>query len=74
MTVITLDQNYKRYRNLGQNLKKIDSHGKIYIPKLIRDIFRGYRFWVYVEGGKIILDPIKLDDFSEVNEDEDHQS
>jgi len=45
-----------------QRLKKFDRNGKIYIPAFIRQLFRGYRFYVLVDGGKIVLDPIKIDD------------
>ncbi|MEM5868305.1 MAG: hypothetical protein QXG39_10355 [Candidatus Aenigmatarchaeota archaeon] len=43
-------------------LYKFDKRGKIYVPSLFRRLFRGYRFAVYVESGKIVLDPIKIDD------------
>ncbi|MEM0503328.1 MAG: hypothetical protein QXT58_01310 [Archaeoglobaceae archaeon] len=43
-------------------LYKFDKRGKIYVPSLFRRLFHGYRFAVYVEDGKIVLDPIKIDD------------
>jgi len=52
----------KKLSNSGQKLVKIDKYGRIYIPKVIRDFFQGYRFFVLVSDGKIILDPIKLED------------
>ncbi|MEM0303155.1 MAG: hypothetical protein QXI54_08325 [Archaeoglobaceae archaeon] len=42
-------------------LYKFDNHGKIYVPSLFRRLFHGYRFAVYVESGKIVLDPVKID-------------
>ncbi|MEM2030757.1 MAG: hypothetical protein QXV35_05370 [Archaeoglobaceae archaeon] len=42
-------------------LYKFDKHGKIYVPSLFRRLFHGYRFAVYVESGKIILDPVKVE-------------
>ncbi|MEM4566572.1 MAG: hypothetical protein QXD49_08260 [Archaeoglobaceae archaeon] len=40
---------------------KFDKRGKIYVPALIRKLFRGHRFAVYVESGKIVLDPVKIE-------------
>ncbi len=43
-------------------LVKIGKDGKIYIPKIFRELFKGYRFAIMVEEGKIILDPVKVED------------
>ena len=40
-------------------LRKIYRDGKIYIPSRIRRQFRGCLFNVYIENGKIVLDPVK---------------
>ena len=42
-------------------LYKFDKHGKIYVPAFIRKLFHGYRFAVYVESGKIVFDPVKIE-------------
>lgn len=49
-----------------RKLIRIDNSGKLYVPAFIRKLFEGYRFYLYVENGKIILDPVKIDDFDEV--------
>ncbi|RLI73858.1 hypothetical protein DRP04_15320, partial [Archaeoglobales archaeon] len=46
-------------------LKRFDSNGKIYIPKFVRELFRGCYFAIEVVDGKIVLDPIKIEDFEE---------
>lgn len=51
---------------------KIDNSGKLYVPVFIRKLFEGYCFYPYVENGKLVFDPVKVDDFSEeVDEFED---
>jgi bifunctional DNA-binding transcriptional regulator/antitoxin component of YhaV-PrlF toxin-antitoxin module len=40
-------------------LRKIYADGKIYIPSSIRKQFKGCLFDVYIENGKIVLDPVK---------------
>lgn len=57
----------KKYKttDFSSKLHKIDKSGKIYIPSLIRKLFKGYLFFVLVENGKIILDPVKIEDFEE---------
>jgi len=42
-------------------LYKFDKHGKIYVPAFIRKLFHSHRFAVYVESGKIVLDPVKVE-------------
>jgi|GEM_PF-4863168 len=42
-------------------LYKFDNHGKIYVPSFIRKLFHSHRFAVYVESGKIVLDPVKVE-------------
>jgi len=42
-------------------LYKFDKHGKIYVPAFIRKLFHSHRFAVYVESGKIVLDPVKIE-------------
>ena len=55
-----------------RKLVKIDNSGKLYVPAFIRKLFEGYRFYPYVENGKLVFDPIKVDDFPrEVEEHED---
>lgn len=49
----------------GKKLRKFDSNGKIYFPKFIRELFRGYYFSIEVVDGKIVLDPVKIEDFCE---------
>jgi len=46
-------------------LKRFDSNGKIYIPKFVRELFRGYHFSIEVVDGKIVLDPVKIENFEE---------
>jgi len=50
---------YKKYSIYSQRLQKPDKYGRIYLPAFVRKIFRGYLFFVVVENGKIVLDPIK---------------
>ena len=57
-----LPSEYKKSPKLVQKLRKFDSNGKIYFPKFIRQLFKGCRFYVLVEDGKIVLDPVKVDD------------
>ena len=42
-------------------LYKFDKRGKIYVPSFIRKLFHSHRFAVYVESGKIVLDPVKIE-------------
>jgi len=44
-----------------ERLQIFDRAGKIYIPKDIRDQFRGYVFYITINNGKIVLDPIKIE-------------
>ena len=60
--MIGLNLKNKNISKLGQKLLKFDKNGKIYFPSLIRRIFRDYHFYLEIEGGKIVLDPIKVDD------------
>ncbi|GEM_PF-5003442 len=57
-----LEKDNKKISNRSQKLQKIDRFGRIYIPSFIRTLFRDYRFFVVVESGKIVLDPVKIDD------------
>jgi len=43
-------------------LQTFDKMGRIYIPKEIREQFKGCYFWIEVVDGKIVLDPIKVDE------------
>ncbi|MBO8180913.1 MAG: hypothetical protein H0Z19_10660 [Archaeoglobus sp.] len=53
----------------SRRLIKIDKTGKLYVPAFIRKIFEGYRFYPYVENGKLVFDPVKVDDdLKEVSE------
>lgn len=45
-----------------KKLQVFDKNGKVYIPKEIREQFSNCVFWVDVENGKIMLDPIKVED------------
>ena len=42
-------------------LYKFDKRGTIYVPAFIRKLFHSHRFAVYVESGKIVLDPVKIE-------------
>jgi len=44
-----------------ERLQKFDRIGRIYIPKEIRDQFKGHVFFITVVDGKIVLDPIKIE-------------
>jgi len=44
-----------------ERFQKIDEKGRIYIPKDIRKQFRDCYFYITVENGKIVLDPVKID-------------
>jgi len=56
----------------SRRLIKIDKTGKLYVPAFIRKMFEGYRFYPYVENGKLVFDPVKVEDFQEeVDEFED---
>ena len=60
------------FNNITKRRKLVtfNSNGAIYFPKLIREIFKGYYFTIEVSGGKIILDPIKIeDDWGVMNHD-----
>ena len=46
-------------------LKTFDSNGRIYFPRFIRELFKGYYFSIEVVDGKILLDPVKIEDFEE---------
>jgi len=48
-----------------QRLVKFDASGRIYIPKLIRKLFRDCYFHIEVQNGKIILNPVKLDELED---------
>ena len=52
---------YIKLFKLSQKPQKLDKYGRIYIPKLIRDIFRDYQFRILVLDGKIVLDPIRME-------------
>jgi hypothetical protein len=41
---------------------KFDKNGKIYFPAFVRKIFRDYHFYLEIEGGKLVLDPVKVED------------
>ena len=45
-----------------QKLRTFDKYGRIYFPSFIRGIYAGYYFSIQIENGKIVLDPIKIDD------------
>lgn len=63
-------ENSRIYNNCGfARLQGFDSRGRIYIPKFVRSLFRGYRFVILVENGKIVLDPIKIDNEGDFYED-----
>ena len=64
-----LFEGYERWAKRKQKLVKIGKSGKIYIPKLIRELFKDCYFFVLVSEGKIILDPVKID-FKKVDENE----
>ena len=49
-----------------RKLVTFNSNGAIYFPKLIREIFKGYYFTIEVSEGRIILDPVRIEDFKEV--------
>ena len=53
------------FDKIGKKRKLVtfNSNGAIYFPKLIREIFKGYYFTIEVSEGKIVLDPVKVDDF-----------
>lgn len=68
-------------KKVGENIKKVsdfvtigkkrklttfDSNGKIYFPKFVRDLFKGYYFTIEVSDGKILLDPVKIEEIEEV--------
>lgn len=64
--------NISGFSSKPQKLIKIDNSGKLYVPAFIRKIFEGYRFYPYVENGKLVFDPVKVEDFQEeVDEFED---
>ncbi len=68
-TKITRQEDYFKISKQGQKLLKFDRNGKIYFPALYRRIFRGYHFYLEIENGKLVLDPVKVDDgFKEVEE------
>ena len=41
-------------------LQTFDVNGRIYIPKDIREQFKDCLFWIEVEGGKIVLKPVRI--------------
>jgi hypothetical protein len=57
--------NYKNFSKQGRKLLRIDKNGKIYIPSLVRKIFRDCHFYLEIEGGKLVLDPVKVEDVFE---------
>ncbi|MEM1671413.1 MAG: hypothetical protein QXY92_03420 [Archaeoglobaceae archaeon] len=46
----------------SQLLYKIGKDGKIYVPKYIREIFRGHYFYLTIENGKLVYDPVKIEE------------
>ncbi|WP_290726039.1 hypothetical protein [Archaeoglobus sp.] len=60
---------YKSYDSNKRKLVTFNSNGAIYFPKLIREIFKGYHFAIEVSEGKIVLDPVRVEDFEEVEEE-----
>jgi AbrB family looped-hinge helix DNA binding protein len=44
-----------------ERIQTFDRNGRVYIPKEIREQFRGCYFYITVEDGKIVLDPIKIE-------------
>jgi hypothetical protein len=42
-------------------LTRIHKSGVVYIPAEIRRQFKGCMFYIYVEGGKIVLDPVRIE-------------
>jgi len=67
MTTDVFLKNSPDFDTIGQKrrLKRFDSNGKIYIPKFVRELFKGYYFSIEVVDGKIVLDPVKIEDFEE---------
>ena len=43
----------------GDRLVKLYKDGRVWIPADIRRRFRGYRFGIRVENGKIVFDPFE---------------
>jgi bifunctional DNA-binding transcriptional regulator/antitoxin component of YhaV-PrlF toxin-antitoxin module len=43
----------------GNGLVKLYKDGRVWIPVDIRKRFRGYRFGIRVENGKIVFDPFE---------------
>jgi bifunctional DNA-binding transcriptional regulator/antitoxin component of YhaV-PrlF toxin-antitoxin module len=43
----------------GDRLVKLYKDGRVWIPVDIRRRFRGYKFGIRVENGKIVLDPFE---------------
>ncbi len=54
---------YKNFYSASYSrLLKIDKSGRLYVPAFIQKMFKGYRFWLHVEDGRLIYEPIKVDD------------
>jgi len=47
-------------KRMGPHLQSFNKEGRIYIPKVIRDEFKGYAFYIHIVEGKIVLDPVKI--------------
>ncbi len=56
------NDNYLTVSKRGQKLLKFDKNGKIYFPAFVRKIFRDCHFYLEIEGGKLVLDPVKVED------------
>jgi len=52
-----------------QRLVTFDRYGRIYFPAFVRALYRGYHFSIQFEGGKIVLDPVKVDDAAILEEE-----
>jgi len=57
----TYDRRAEKAFDSELRLYKFDKRGKIYVPAFIRKLFHSHRFAVYVESGKIVLDPVKIE-------------
>lgn len=65
--------NISGFGSKPRKLIKIDNSGKLYVPAFIRKLFEGYHFYPYIENGKLVFDPVKVEDGfpEEVDEFED---
>ena len=50
-----------------RRLKSFNSNGTIYVDKFIRELFKGCYFSIEVSEGKIVLDPVKIEEFEEAD-------